>query len=234
MRLLSLAATLLAVGAASTAFAQQNESLNYNIVNVQAEATREVSNDQMHAVLYIEKSHKQPAELASQINQLMSQAIATARKYPQVKVETGSQTTYPIYDNDSRKLKEWRGRAEVRVQSTDFKAASQLVSELQQTFQTQSINFSVSDAQRKKVENELMVEASKSFQQRAQMLSQAWNKSGYNLVNLNLNTNSYFPQPVMRASMAKFAVTESAVADQDMAAGESKITVNANGTIQFK
>ena len=113
MRLLSLAATLLAVGAASTAFAQQNESLNYNIVNVQAEATREVSNDQMHAVLYIEKSHKQPAELASQINQLMSQAIATARKYPQVKVETGSQTTYPIYDNDSRKLKEWRGRAEV-------------------------------------------------------------------------------------------------------------------------
>ncbi len=61
---------------------QQNESLNYNIVNVQAEASREVSNDQMHAVLYIEKSHKQPAELASQINQLMSQAIATARKYP--------------------------------------------------------------------------------------------------------------------------------------------------------
>ncbi len=73
MRLLSLAATLLAAGAASTVFAQQNESLNYNIVNVQAEASREVSNDQMHAVLYIEKSHKQPAELASQINQLMSQ-----------------------------------------------------------------------------------------------------------------------------------------------------------------
>ncbi len=120
------AATLLAVGAASTAFAQQNESLNYNIVNVQAEATREVSNDQMHAVLYIEKSHKQPAELASQINQLMSQAIATARKYPQVKVETGSQTTYPIYDNDSRKLKEWRGRAEVRVQSTDFQSGKSI------------------------------------------------------------------------------------------------------------
>lgn len=38
----------------------------------------------------------------------------------------------------------------------------------------------------------------------------------------------------MRASMAKFAVAESAVADQDMSAGESKITVNANGTIQFK
>jgi predicted secreted protein len=37
----------------------------------------------------------------------------------------------------------------------------------------------------------------------------------------------------MRASMAKFATAEAAPA-QDMAAGESKITVNANGSIQFK
>ena len=65
------------------------------------------------------------------------------------------------------------------------------------------------------------------------LLTQAWNKSQYTLVNLNLNTNNYFPQPVMRASMAKFAMAEAAPA-QDMAAGESKITVSANGSIQFK
>lgn len=215
-------------------FAQQTEALNYNLVNVQAEATRQVSNDEMHAVLYIEKSNKQPSELASQMTQLMNQALATSRKYPNVKVETGSQSTYPIYDNDSRKLKEWRGRAEIQIESTDFKAASQLISELQQNFQTQSINFTISDAQRKKVENELMIEASKNFQQRAQLLSQSWNKSGYNLVNLNLNTSNFYPQPVMmRGAMAKFADVEAAPVP-DVAAGESKITVNANGTVQFK
>ncbi|OAL81527.1 hypothetical protein AY606_01980 [Acinetobacter sp. SFB] len=234
MRYLTLSTVVLASALSTSAFAQQNDQLNYNVINVQSEAARKVSNDEMHAVLYIEKSNKQPAELASQITQLMNQAMALAKKYPQVKVETGSQTTYPIYDNENRKLKEWRGRAEIQIESTDFKAASQLIGELQQNFQTQSINFSVSDAQRKKVENELMVEASKNFQQRAQMLSQAWNKSGYNLVNLNLNTSNQYPQPVMmRASMAKFSGAEAADA-QDVAAGESKITVNANGTIQFK
>ncbi len=81
----------------------------------------------------------------------MNQALATSRKYPQVKVETGAQSTYPIYDNDSNKLKEWRGRAEIRLESKDFKATSQLINELQQSFQTQSINFSVSDEQRKKL-----------------------------------------------------------------------------------
>ena len=234
MRYLTLSTLVLASAFSATAFAQQNEQLNYNVINVQAEAARKVSNDEMHAVLYIEKSNKQPAELASQITQLMNQAMALAKKYPQVKVETGSQTTYPIYDNENRKLKEWRGRAEIQIESTDFKAASQLIGELQQNFQTQSINFSVSDAQRKKVENELMVEASKNFQQRAQMLSQAWNKSGYNLINLNLNTSNQYPQPIMmRASMAKFSAAE-AVDAQDVAAGETNITVNANGAIQFK
>lgn len=234
MRYLTLSSLVLAGVLSTTAFAQQTEQLNYNLVNVQAEATRQISNDEMHAVLYIERSKKQPAELSALITQLMNQAIATSKKYPQVKVETGAQSTYPVYDNDSQKLKEWRGRAEIRLESTDFKAVSQLISELQQNFQTQSIEFTVSDTKRKNVENELMVEASKNFQQRAQMLTSAWNKSGYQLVNLNLNTNNYYPQPVMiRANMAKFAGAEASDA-QNVAAGESKITVNANGSIQFK
>lgn len=234
MRYLTLPSLVFASLLSTAAFAQQAEPLNYNLVNVQAEATRQISNDEMHAVLYIERSKKQPAELSALITQLMNQAIAASKKYPQVKVETGTQSTYPVYDNDSQKLKEWRGRAELRLESTDFKAVSQLISELQQDFQTQSIEFTVSDAKRKKVENELMVEASKNFQQRAQMLTSAWNKSSYNLVNLNLNTNNYYPQPVMmRANMAKFAGAEAADA-QNVAAGESKITVNANGSIQFK
>lgn len=233
MRYLTLVSLILSAAASGTALAQQNDPLNYNIVNIQAEATRQVSNDEMHAVLFIEKSNKQPAELSAQITQLMNQAIHIAKRHPNVKVETGSQTTYPIYDNDSNKLKEWRGRAEVRLESTDFKAASQLVSELQQSFQTESIQFAVSDTQRKKVENELMVEASKNFQQRAQLLAQTWNKAGYNLVNLNLNTSNNYPQPMMRANMAKFSGAEMADT-QNVAAGESKITVNANGSIQFK
>ena len=60
--------------------AAENDPLNYNIVNVQADATRQVSNDEMHAVLFIEKNNKQPAELSSQITQLMNQAISISKK----------------------------------------------------------------------------------------------------------------------------------------------------------
>ena len=233
MRRFILSSVLLSNAVLAHVQAQPVENLNYQIINLQAEASREVSNDEMQAILFIEKSNRQPAELAAQMNQLMSQAIQSARKYPQVKVKTGSQSTYPIYDTDNRKLKEWRGRAEIQINSQDFKAASQLISELQQNFQTESISFSVSDQQRKTVENELMIEASKNFQQRAQAVSKAWNKNQYTLVNLNLNTNNYFPQPMVRSSMSKLASAE-AMPVQDMSAGESKISVNANGSIQLK
>ena len=228
-----LVASLMIASVSGSAFAAPAESLNYNVINIQADAAREVSNDQIQAVLYIEKTNKQPAELANQINILMNQALATAKKYPQVKVKTGAQSTYPIYDNDNQKLKEWRGRAELQIQSRDFKAASQLISELQQTFQTDSIGFSISDEQRSKVESELMLEASQNFQQRAQLLAQSWHKTSYNLVNLNINTNSSY-RPMIMSSLRTAKFAEAAPVAQDMNAGESKISVSANGTIQLK
>ena len=225
----------LAMCMSSALFAQDNNSLNYNVLNFQTEASRTVSNDEMSIGLYIEKSNKQPTVLASEINQLMSQAIATSKKYPQVKIETGAQSTYPIYDDNNRKIKEWRGRAEIRLESQDFKAASQLMSELQQDFQTQSINFNISEAKRKKIENELVIEASKNFQDRAKSLAQAWNKSNYQLINLNINTNSYSQRAsaMPRVAMMKAASLD-AVPEQELSSGESQITVNANGSIQFK
>ena len=233
MRKFYLSAIVAVSGCTTMMNVYANDTLNYNIVNLSAEASRQISNDEMHAALYTEKSNKDPAILAAELNNLMSQAVNAAKKYPSVKVETGSQNTYPIYDNDNRKLKEWRGRTQIRLASTDFKAASQLIAELQKNFQTESINFAISDKARQKVENELMIEASKTFQQRAQSLAHAWNKPSYQLVNVHLNANSYSQQPMPRIAMMK-AASADAIPEQEMAAGESKMSVTANGSIQFK
>ena len=79
-----------------------------------------------------------------------------------------------------------------------------------------------------------MIEASKNFQQRAQSLAQAWNKSGYQLINLNMNTNSYSHQPVPRMAMLKAAAADMAVTEQNVEAGESQLSISANGSIQLK
>ena len=63
MRTLALATLMIGAALSPSLFAHETENLNYNIVNIQADAARQVANDEMRAVLYIEKSHKQPAEL---------------------------------------------------------------------------------------------------------------------------------------------------------------------------
>ncbi|MBF7686944.1 SIMPL domain-containing protein [Acinetobacter rathckeae] len=230
MRKITLATLSLLL--ATPVFATENTSINYNMVNIQAEASKDVHNDQMYAVLYIEKSSPQATALATQITQAMNQATALGQKYPEVKMETGQQSTYPIYDNDSQKLKEWRGRAEVRLTSTDFKAVSQLMSALQNTFQTESIQFNVSDQQRQLVENELMVMASQNFQKRAQLIAQTWQKNKYHLVNLDLRGNEQsFIQP--RMLMASSKMMAASAPAQNFNAGDSKVSVTASGTIQL-
>lgn len=226
---------------ATTALMTQNSYAHdveqkYNMVSVQATASRQVSNDQMQAILSIEKSHKSPQELANQVNQLLNFANSTAKKYPTVKLKTGQQQTYPIYDDNNRKLKEWRNESSVILESQDFESTSKMIADLQQQFQLKDVNFSVSEQQREKVENELLEEVSKNFQDRANIIRKSWNKSGYDLVNFNVNTqNHFYPAPMMaRASMAKMDEMASAPVAQSMNAGESKITVNAHGSIQLK
>lgn len=234
MRLFILSSAILA-SLATLSTVHAKDVPQYNVINLQAEASRKVSNDEMHAVLYVEKSNKQPALLATEINQHLNQATNIAKKYPSVKLETGSQSTYPIYDENNRKLKEWRGHAQIRLESTDVNSTSQLVSELQQFFQTESIQFGLSNAQRKKIENELLVEASKNFQQRAQSLAQAWNKSSYQLMSFDVNSQNYYPMMATAPMLMKSSMQESdSIPTQNMSAGESTITINATGSIQLK
>ena len=51
MRNLILSSLVLATAFSSSVFAQSDNALNYNVVNIQAEAMRQISNDEMHAVL---------------------------------------------------------------------------------------------------------------------------------------------------------------------------------------
>lgn len=204
------------------------------IINLQAEVSRDVKNDQMLATLFTEQTNANPTTLARDVNLIMNQATEAAKRFPTVQISTGSQNTYPIY-NDKNKLTGWRSRAEVQIKSTDFKAASELVAQLQAQMQLENVRFAVSPEQRKTVENELLTEVSMAFQQRATLLQKAWNAPAFELVRLDINTSSEQPQPypVMfaRAAVGKM---EDAVAPQQMEGGNSQIRVMANGSIQLK
>ncbi|MGB8437416.1 MAG: SIMPL domain-containing protein, partial [Burkholderiales bacterium] len=142
------------------------EEVRYNLVELRAEASREVPNDLMSARLGVEAHDSSPADVAAALNRATAEAIITAATFDRVKAQTGQTYTYPVYDRNQR-LVGWRGRADVRVESQDFQALAQLAAKLQPNMQLGGIAFTISPAERRKVESELISEAVEAFRARA-------------------------------------------------------------------
>jgi predicted secreted protein len=199
---------------------------------MQAEAQREVANDLLVATLYVEDTNASPALLASAINRPLAEALKLARDHPAVRVRTGNNQTYPVYAPRSNTLQGWRGRAEMRIESRDFGAASALIGKLQTSMQLAGINFSVSSETRKATENDLIGEAVAAFRARAEVAQQAIGGKSYKIQRLSLNTGFSGPPPRLMLMQARAGVADAA--PPPVEGGASTITVNVTGMIEVE
>jgi len=205
-------------------------SPRYNTVELQAEAQREVQNDLLNASLYVELNDASPASLANAINKRVNEALRVAKDYKGVTVRSGNNQTYPVYAKDNV-LQGWRGRAEIRIESKDFEAASGLIGKLQAGMQLGNMSFSVSPEARRAAENELITEAIVAFKARAEIVKAALAGRSYKLQRLNVANRYSAPPP--RPLIARMAASAQEVAAPNLEAGVSVVTVAANGAIEI-
>ena len=198
-------------------------------VDLKADASRETDNDTLKALMFVELTRTDGAELADALNQSIAKGLALAKTSNSVRVRSGRNQTYPVYDREQR-LTGWRGRGELRLESKDFKEAAALIGRLQSTLRLGQINFSVSSEARKMVESELIGEAVKAFRERAEIVRASLGASSYRIVHLAVGAGGGFsPSPLMAR-----AAPGSDMAPPPLEAGVSRITVSVNGTIEVE
>lgn len=207
------------------------EPTGYDQLTFQTEVKEEVQNDEVRASLYKKAQATDSKSLATTLNTSINNAMKIAKRYPSVTVSTGQQRTYPRYDKNN-KIIGWTGQANIDLKSTDFAATSQLIADLQETLVMENLSFGVSDTKKDALEQKLMTDASRAFQQQAKNLTSAWSARGYRVVNVNLNTGSNYPRPMYSAMSMKSDSLES-VPSQSFESGNSTISVTANGTIEL-
>ncbi len=202
----------------------------YNMVELQAEAQRELANDTVSASLYVELNDANPAALAAALNKAANEALRTAREYPAVHARSGNNQTYPVYAKGNV-LQGWRGRAEIRLESKDFEAASRLIGKLQAGMQLANTAFSVSSEARRQAENELIAEAIAAFKVRADIVRRALAGRSYKIQRLNVSTGYSAPPPRFAIARAMAAAAPE-VAPPNLEGGVSMVTVNVGGAIE--
>jgi predicted secreted protein len=208
----------------------------FNVVNLDASVSRQIDNDMAQATLFVELTDVDSSKLAEKINQTIAGAQKNLKQYPTVQSAGTGYSSYPVYNPKNNLLQSWRSRGELRVSSKDFTALSQLIAQLQKpqsngiALQLADIRYEVSDQSRKLAEDALIEEGIKAFRQRAQIIQRSMGGNAWKTMQMNVQTQSHYPQPRSMLNKAAYMAAEAAPAPVD--AGESRLVVNVNGSIQ--
>jgi len=224
------ALALLACATSAPGPAKANDECNscapQHRARFQVESTRDVENDWITAVVGITAEDANPAALADRVNREMAWALEQAKAESRVKAKSGGYSTFPIHEKD--RLARWQASQQLILEGSDVDAMTALVGKLQARLQLQSFQFSVSEAKRKKVQEELVSEALAAFRARADLVAKGLGASGYALDDVSVETGSPgYPMPMrMEMSMAKADMAAPAVE-----AGTSRVSVTVSGSV---
>ena len=203
---------------------------HYDRVHLSASATSRIENDTMVATLYAEAEGSQAAALASKVNQSIQWALRQLSGYDSIHVQTNAYSSQPVYQN--KKIKGWRIRQSIRLESRNMTLMSDVLGKLQQKLALQSMQFSVSPQSKNQQDEKLIAQALQAFEQRARAVTEKLKRQNYKLVDLRINTSaSGGPRPVY--AMRAMAMDDTLAAPA-VSAGEQSLTVTINGEIELE
>jgi predicted secreted protein len=198
----------------------------FNLVSLSAQAEREVPNDLLAAVLAAEAEGADPAKLAREVNQKMQRALELARGERAVRARSGAYQTWPV--SEKGRIVRWRVRQELRLESGDFAAATELIGKLQASLALAGLALTVSPEARRRAENALAAEAIAAFEERARVVRDAMKAKGYRVKELQVSGGEP-PRPMMAQARSMAAETAPAVEP-----GMSRILITVSGTVQLQ
>ena len=213
---------------ANNAMAHDDET-HYDRIHLSVNATAQLENDTMVATLFAQEEGSQAAELSAVVNQRIRNALELVKKNPQIKHQTNTYSSNPIYNNN--KITGWRVSQSLRLESTNMALMSDVLGKLQADLALQSMQFAVSPASKNRQDEILIDEALEAFSKRAQQVVKKLERRNYKIVDINISTSGargIRPQYQMRA-MAMDAESSPAVS-----AGEQAVTVTVSGNIELE
>ena len=214
---------------ASSGAAQAPQQPFLNVVTLEASAAADVVADTLTVTLFTEEQGPDPGQLAVKVNARIEEGLAKAKAEPKIEARSGNYQTNPVYDR-ANQITGWRIRAEIVLESRDFKAIGALAGTLQPLLKLSSMTFSLSRATREAAEAKLTTEALARFQERARAIAKALGFPGHTLGQIAVRAEGPVHAPMFRA--AAMGLAEGAPPGPvPIEAGKSAVTVFVSGSV---
>ena len=242
--------TLLALGcvaASATAFAQTAAQTSGTLVIVPAYGEVKHANDEARLTLMVEEQDKDKTVAASRVNQKMKQGTEIVRKAdPQAVLTTRGYYTYAVYpedqqrpNNKARQPISWRVGQYLEVKTTNLNALPKTVAAAQGVLALNGLQFGLTDATAKKLDEERIVATYKNLTERTAAIARAMGRNPSDAVmdtvdfegSGNYAQEAAAPKMMMRASMAADAAP---VEEPSFEPGETTLTMRVVGKVKFR
>ena len=218
----------------------------HTVLNISATENIEVDQDLLVASLRIQQEGTDAKSVQKSINNAMAKAVALVKKYPSLKIETGQYYVHPDYryipnketGQNDQILDKWRGSQTLTIQSQVADDVLNVTGEIQDMgFLMNGLNYQLSAKKYEETRDGLMEKTVESLRDRAMRVAKALGKTSVDIVEINVDSNDFRPQPVYAraAKMEMMAMSaDSAMPAPTAEAGETNVsmTINARAIIK--
>ncbi|MBN6064929.1 SIMPL domain-containing protein [Aggregatibacter actinomycetemcomitans] len=228
MKFKNLALLLLPLSVALSANAETKpaDEPEKNIISFNTEVTKEVDYDVMEVTLFVKQENKNLKELNRAINEKVNAALDVIKKQSAVQIKKNTRSTQVRYDNKGKQTG-WVERADLVLESKDFAALSQVISDLNDTLAIADVTQKLSKEAAAKFEDEILKSVLAQFQHKAQLIQTSLNAKGYEVISMGLdgrNEMPYFGERMMPVANMKSFSSEAA----------SEVNLDTNGKAELK
>ncbi|MFA9500017.1 SIMPL domain-containing protein [Mannheimia sp. E30BD] len=214
---------------------EKNNTSNFSF---STKVTRSVEQDLMQATVYSQKSGKSLPELKKSVSQNLNKVLEIAKKHPAIEVQAEGISNNANY-NSKGNIDGWQAYGSVSLKSKDFEAMAEVLENLGKDVAIQSIYFSVSPEKVASLEEEMLLEVIKKFQDKAEIIQKALGAKKYRLSMVNLQTPSDGGYEYRsRMASAMYATEQAAMGKSadvmPLEAGKTTISASASGSVDFE
>lgn len=199
------------------------------VVNLEAQASRQVPNDEMVVSLAATRTGPSVGPLNEAVLGALHDALRRAKAVAAIEARLGGVVTGQDWRDG--KPDGWRVRGEIVLTSTDMKALGALAGELGKTLEIDGVSFRLSRGVRAATETALLQEAAAGFRAKAEAATKAFGFRTYEIQELSLN-QSMPPMQPMRRPMSAVAMSAKA-APVPAEPGTADVAVTVNGRIRI-
>ena len=182
---------------------------------LQESASREVEQNVLVATLQAHAEAASPAAAQAAVNTAMAAAVERVHAEAEIRAATGGYSVYERRDRDNRPV-DWVAQQDLRLTSQDPAALLELAGSLQEMgLNLVGLGWQVDDETRRKVQDELTIEAIATLRQRAQAIAESVEMQIANIDTLRVGGAMEGPRPMMamRAEMMADAPPPTALPD---------------------